>query len=386
LQKQVLWTVHWLNPVPEHGRVRRGGEGGAGARPGLQAPPRSPSPPPAAPTSADARAPRPRPPAARRPPQVSWERRARTAPAPPLQLCRRGARARGAPGPRRRLQQQVERRARLPASNLPPRRRAEPCAPGPAWLRGDRVPARRPGPPDPRRTVLAGGGGAGVREERPFPGILGAAARGAGLSGCTRRLSSPPVGFPDLGTLPAGDAPAAWRGSAGGGGGRRAAGGLASRPPLTLGAPLRACLLPAPRPDPDPDRTPPRSECGPRGRGVWAGARGPPLAMAFTFAAFCYMLSLVLCAALIFFAIWHIIAFDELRTDFKSPIDQYNPVHAVSSGCWRWAGWHQGRLPGPGEEGRSGGGWIECLPSWLRSRAPLTPEVCPGPNISCKSE
>lgn len=28
--------------------------------------------------------------------------------------------------------------------------------------------------------------------------------------------------------------------------------------------------------------------------------------MAFTFAAFCYMLSLVLCAALIFFAIWHV--------------------------------------------------------------------------------
>ncbi|XP_072494273.1 protein cornichon homolog 3 [Notamacropus eugenii] len=132
--------------------------------------------------------------------------------------------------------------------------------------------------------------------------------------------------------------------------------------------------------------------------------------MAFTFAAFCYMLSLVLCAALIFFAIWHvstrlvsgalglatppllstdafaainpswelavlvlassqgqkpqgeaglqtvrftdglwdpqftgyhcqgslnsrslvafIIAFDELKTDFKSPIDQCNPVHA----------------------------------------------------------
>ncbi|XP_075781390.1 protein cornichon homolog 3 isoform X3 [Pelodiscus sinensis] len=61
--------------------------------------------------------------------------------------------------------------------------------------------------------------------------------------------------------------------------------------------------------------------------------------MAFTFAAFCYMLSLVLCAALIFFAIWHIIAFDELRTDFKSPIDQCNPVHAgqqtltMCSGC-----------------------------------------------------
>uniref|UniRef100_A0A8B9EVK6 Cornichon family AMPA receptor auxiliary protein 3 n=1 Tax=Amazona collaria TaxID=241587 RepID=A0A8B9EVK6_9PSIT len=49
--------------------------------------------------------------------------------------------------------------------------------------------------------------------------------------------------------------------------------------------------------------------------------------MAFTFAAFCYMLSLVLCAALIFFAIWHIIAFDELRTDFKNPIDQCNPLN-----------------------------------------------------------
>ncbi|XP_051780661.1 protein cornichon homolog 3 [Erpetoichthys calabaricus] len=50
--------------------------------------------------------------------------------------------------------------------------------------------------------------------------------------------------------------------------------------------------------------------------------------MAFTFAAFCYMLTLVLCAALIFFAVWHIIAFDELRTDFKNPVDQANPVHA----------------------------------------------------------
>ncbi|XP_075879468.1 protein cornichon homolog 1 isoform X1 [Nelusetta ayraudi] len=52
--------------------------------------------------------------------------------------------------------------------------------------------------------------------------------------------------------------------------------------------------------------------------------------MAFTFAAFCYMLALLLTAALIFFAIWHIIAFDELKTDYKNPIDQcntLNPVH-----------------------------------------------------------
>ncbi|XP_068564855.1 protein cornichon homolog 3 isoform X4 [Cebidichthys violaceus] len=48
----------------------------------------------------------------------------------------------------------------------------------------------------------------------------------------------------------------------------------------------------------------------------------------FTFAAFCYMLSLVLCVSLIFFAIWHITAFDELQTDFKVPIDQGNPLHA----------------------------------------------------------
>lgn len=30
---------------------------------------------------------------------------------------------------------------------------------------------------------------------------------------------------------------------------------------------------------------------------------------------------------------FQIIAFDELRTDFKSPIDQCNPVHAVSNGA-----------------------------------------------------
>ncbi|KAK9391111.1 protein cornichon 2 like [Crotalus adamanteus] len=53
--------------------------------------------------------------------------------------------------------------------------------------------------------------------------------------------------------------------------------------------------------------------------------------MAFTFAAFCYMLTLVLCASLIFFVIWHIIAFDELHIDFKNPIDQGNPARALSS-------------------------------------------------------
>nr|KAF6391590.1 cornichon family AMPA receptor auxiliary protein 1 [Pipistrellus kuhlii] len=52
--------------------------------------------------------------------------------------------------------------------------------------------------------------------------------------------------------------------------------------------------------------------------------------MAFTFAAFCYMLALLLTAALIFFAIWHIIAFDELKTDYKNPIDQCNTLNPVT--------------------------------------------------------
>lgn len=60
---------------------------------------------------------------------------------------------------------------------------------------------------------------------------------------------------------------------------------------------------------------------------VWDFSSIPP-SMMFTFAAFCYMLSLVLCVSLIFFAIWHITAFDELQADFKVPIDQGNPLHA----------------------------------------------------------
>jgi len=44
--------------------------------------------------------------------------------------------------------------------------------------------------------------------------------------------------------------------------------------------------------------------------------------MAFTFAAFCYILALIVAAGLIFLVIFHIIAFDELKTDYKNPIDQ----------------------------------------------------------------
>lgn len=45
--------------------------------------------------------------------------------------------------------------------------------------------------------------------------------------------------------------------------------------------------------------------------------------MAFTFAAFCYMLALLLTAALIFFAIWHVSAPTALR---PAPLAPPNPL------------------------------------------------------------
>ncbi|KAH3846737.1 protein cornichon homolog 1-like [Dreissena polymorpha] len=51
--------------------------------------------------------------------------------------------------------------------------------------------------------------------------------------------------------------------------------------------------------------------------------------MAFTFVAACYILALILSAVLIFFAIFHIIAFDELKTDYKNPIDQCNSLNPL---------------------------------------------------------
>ncbi|XP_070576851.1 protein cornichon homolog 1-like [Ptychodera flava] len=51
--------------------------------------------------------------------------------------------------------------------------------------------------------------------------------------------------------------------------------------------------------------------------------------MAFTFVALCYLLAMILSAVLIFFAIYHIIAFDELKTDYKNPIDQCNSLNPL---------------------------------------------------------
>ncbi|UYV63264.1 CNIH1 [Cordylochernes scorpioides] len=51
--------------------------------------------------------------------------------------------------------------------------------------------------------------------------------------------------------------------------------------------------------------------------------------MSFTFAAFCYIVALILTAFLIFFTVFHVIAFDELRSDYKNPIDQCNNLNPL---------------------------------------------------------
>ena len=70
--------------------------------------------------------------------------------------------------------------------------------------------------------------------------------------------------------------------------------------------------------------------------------------MAFSFAAFTYIIALIFTAFLIFFAIWYVISIDELKTDYKNPIEtcnNLNPlvlpeyfVHAVPSVLFIFAG------------------------------------------------
>lgn len=55
----------------------------------------------------------------------------------------------------------------------------------------------------------------------------------------------------------------------------------------------------------------------------------PLQTMAFNFTAFTYIVALIGDAFLIFFAIFHVIAFDELKTDYKNPIDQCNSLNPV---------------------------------------------------------
>lgn len=52
--------------------------------------------------------------------------------------------------------------------------------------------------------------------------------------------------------------------------------------------------------------------------------------MAFNFPAFAYIVALIVDAFLIFFSLFHVIAFDELKTDYKNPIDQCNSLNPVN--------------------------------------------------------
>jgi len=51
--------------------------------------------------------------------------------------------------------------------------------------------------------------------------------------------------------------------------------------------------------------------------------------MAFTFTAMTYIIALIMDAFLIFFSVFHVIAFDELKTDFKNPIDQCKTLNPL---------------------------------------------------------
>lgn len=53
--------------------------------------------------------------------------------------------------------------------------------------------------------------------------------------------------------------------------------------------------------------------------------------MAFNFPACSYIIALIGDAFLIFFSIFQVIAIDELRTDYKNPIDQCNSLNPVST-------------------------------------------------------
>ncbi|XP_053695568.1 protein cornichon [Sabethes cyaneus] len=51
--------------------------------------------------------------------------------------------------------------------------------------------------------------------------------------------------------------------------------------------------------------------------------------MGVNFSAFSYIVALIIDAFLIFFSIFHVIAFDELKTDYKNPIDQCNSLNPL---------------------------------------------------------
>lgn len=51
--------------------------------------------------------------------------------------------------------------------------------------------------------------------------------------------------------------------------------------------------------------------------------------MAFSLAALAYIIALIFTAFLIFFAIWYVISIDELKTDYKNPIETCNNLNPL---------------------------------------------------------
>uniref|UniRef100_A0A131XGR2 Putative er vesicle integral membrane protein involved in establishing cell polarity n=1 Tax=Hyalomma excavatum TaxID=257692 RepID=A0A131XGR2_9ACAR len=51
--------------------------------------------------------------------------------------------------------------------------------------------------------------------------------------------------------------------------------------------------------------------------------------MAFNFVALCYIVALILTAFLIFMAVFHVIAFDELKNNYKNPIEQCDSLNPL---------------------------------------------------------
>ena len=47
------------------------------------------------------------------------------------------------------------------------------------------------------------------------------------------------------------------------------------------------------------------------------------------FEVFAFILGIIIVIILIFFAIWNIIAFDDLKTDYKNPVDLYNCLNPL---------------------------------------------------------
>lgn len=59
------------------------------------------------------------------------------------------------------------------------------------------------------------------------------------------------------------------------------------------------------------------------------GGRRDKCQSSMSFEVLAFILAILVCIALIFFAIWNIIAFDDLKTDYKNPVDLCNNLNPL---------------------------------------------------------